>query len=131
MKTKNVNITLLIILILICIMLLYGLFNNKHNEVYNEINKIILKEKFNLDADCMEKETLCPDVPLQCKENKTEEGCESDSKYDEYCAYLLEINKVLSSGCFSCDEKQNIINTAKRVKCLSLEGAIDATTYKQ
>ena len=131
MKTKNVNITLLIILILICIMLLYGLFNNKHNEVYNEINKIILKEKFNIGTECMNKETSCPDVHLQCKENKTEEGCESDSKYDEYCAYLSEINKVLRSGCFSCDEKKNIINTAKRVKCLSLEGAIDATTYKQ
>ena len=131
MKTKNVNIILLIILILICIILLYGLFNNKHNEIYNEINKKILKEKFNLDADCMKKETLCTDVSLQCKDNNTEEGCENSRKYDEYCAYLLEINKVLKSGCFSCDEKNNIINTAKRVKCLSLEDAIDETTYEQ
>ena len=125
MKTKNINIILLIILILICIMLLYGLFNNKHHEIYNEMNKIILKEKFNVDSNCMNKETLCQNVDLECK---TKEGCENSSKHNEYCAYLLEINKVLKSSCFSCDEKKNIINTAKRVKCLSLTDVIDSPT---
>ena len=127
MKTKNINIILLIILILICIMLLYGLFNNKHHEVYNEINKIILKEKFNVDSNCMNVENICSDVPLECVGTKegNEEGCEP-GKWQEYCDYLVEINKVLKSNCFSCNEKNNIVNTAKRVKCLSLAGTLDA-----
>lgn len=125
MKAKNINIILLIILILICIMLLYGLFNNKHHEVYNEMNKIILKEKFNADSNCMNVETECGDVSLQCGREE-EEGCINTRKWQEYCDYLVEINKVLKSSCFSCDEKNNIINTAKRVKCLSLAATIDA-----
>ena len=129
MKIKNINIILLIILVVICIMLLYALFNNKHHELYNEMNKLILKEKFILeDADCMKKETVCQDVPLRCK-NNTDEKCENSSKYDEYCRYLTTIETVLKSSCFTCDEKNNIINTAKRVKCLSLGNVIDETTY--
>jgi len=130
MKTKNINIILLIILILICIMLLYGLFNNKHHELYNGMNKIILKEKFNVDKDCMnvDKQIICDDIPLVCKGTNKEEGCENTPKYEEYCDYLLGIGNVLKSGCFSCDEKKNIINTARRVKCLSLEGVLDESS---
>ena len=128
MKTKNINIILLIILILISIMLLYGFFNNKHHEVYNEMNKIILKEKFNVDSNCMNVENVCEDVRLECLGSKetNEENCATSTKWQEYCDYLVEINKVLKSSCFSCDEKNNIINTAKRVKCSSLAGTIDA-----
>tara|TARA_B000000477_G_scaffold51849_1_gene43561 strand:- start:9730 stop:10065 length:336 start_codon:yes stop_codon:yes gene_type:complete len=108
-------------------MLLYGLFNNKHLEVYNEMNKIILKEKFNVDSNCMNVENVCEDVPLQCG-GEEEEGCKNRGNWQEYCDYLVEINKVLKSSCFSCDEKNNIINIAKRVKCLSLAATIDAVT---
>ena len=112
-------------------MLLYGLFNNKHNEVYNGINKIILKEKFNIESDCMstdpDKKKICDDILLQCG-SKDFEGCENSTKYNAYCDYLLDIQNVLESSCFTCNEKQNIINTAKRVKCLSLVDAIDATS---
>lgn len=133
-KTKYINIILLIILILICIILLYTLFSNKHNEIYNEINKIILKEKFNTgDKDCMnaEKQIICPGVPLKCKASNEEEKCENTRKYDEYCSYLSGIGDVLKSSCFSCDEKNNIVSTARRAKCLSLTDAIDETTYKK
>lgn len=119
-KTKNINIILIIILILICIILLYTLFSNKHNEIYNEINKIILKEKFNVAHNCMNVEDICPDVPLLCG-TKDEEECENTIKYDEYCSYLSGIKDVLKSSCFSCDEKHNIVNTSRQVKCLPLQ----------
>lgn len=129
MKTKNTNTILLFILVLICIILLYILFNNKHYEIYNEMNKLILKEKFNVDVtnDCMtsENENICSDVSLTCKVNNIEEGCEDDTKYQEYCNYLSEIDNVLKSSCFTCDEKNNIIDTVKRVTCLSLGSIID------
>jgi len=124
MKTKNINIILFIILVLICIMLLYGLFNNKHNEVYNEMNKMILKEKFNTDRDCMSTNKICEDIRLVCQGNDIEE-CENTTKYSAYCKYLSEIQDVLKSDCFTCDEKQDIINTARRVKCSSPEDAMD------
>lgn len=129
MKTKNINTILLFILVLISIILLYILFNNKHHEIYNEMNKLILKEKFNVDVanDCMnsDKQNICENISLTCKANNIDEGCESDIKYQEYCDYLSGIENVLKSSCFTCDEKNNIINTAKRVKCLSLARAID------
>lgn len=132
MKTKNTNTILLFILVLICIILLYILFNNKHYEIYNEMNKLILKEKFNVDVtnDCMtsENENICSDVPLTCKVTNIEEGCEDDTKYQQYCNYLSGIENVLKSSCFTCDEKNNIIDTAKRVKCLSLASIIDENT---
>lgn len=132
MKAKNINIILLFILILVCIILLYILFNNKHQEIYNEMNKLILKEKFNLnvDKDCMnsDKQNICSNLSLNCKASNADEGCESEEKYNEYCNYLLGIQNVLKSSCFTCDEKKNIINTAKRVNCLSLAGAIDENT---
>lgn len=132
MKTKNTNTILLFILVLICIILLYILFNNKHHEIYNEMNKLILKEKFNVDVtnDCMnsDKQNICGDVSLTCKATNIDEGCETDIKYQEYCNYLSGIQNVLKSSCFTCDEKNNIINTAKRVNCLSLARAIDEST---
>lgn len=132
MKVKNINIILIFILILICIVLLYILFNNKHHEIYNEMNKLILKEKFNLNVnnDCMnsDKKNICQNLSLTCKRSNAEEGCESDEKYLEYCNYLSSIENVLESSCFSCDEKKNIIDTAKRVNCLSLAGAIDESS---
>lgn len=132
MKTKNTNTILLFILVLICIILLYILFNNKHHEIYNEMNKLILKEKFNVDVanDCMnsDKQNICEDVSLTCEQTNLDEGCENDIKYQEYCNYLSGIQNVLTSSCFTCHEKNNIINTAKRVKCLSLARAIDEST---
>jgi hypothetical protein len=132
MKTKNTNTILLFILVLICIILLYILFNNKHYEIYNEMNKLILKEKFYVDVtnDCMtsENQNICSDVSLTCKENNIEEGCEDDTKYQQYCNYLSGIENVLKSSCFTCEEKNNIIDTAKRVKCLSLASVIDENT---
>jgi|SaaInl85LU_5_DNA_1037374.scaffolds.fasta_scaffold22655_2 cbb3-type cytochrome oxidase subunit 3 len=132
MKAKNINIILIFILILICIILLYILFNNKHHEIYNEMNKLILKEKFNVDVnnDCMnsDKQNICENISLTCKSSNADEGCENEEKYQGYCNYLSSIQNVLKSSCFSCDEKQNIIDTAKRVNCLSLAGAIDEGT---
>lgn len=116
MKTKNINIILFIILVLICIMLLYGLFNNKHNEVYNEMNKMILKEKFNIKSECMSRIKNCSDILKVCEDNDIEK-CENTTKYNAYCKYLSEIQDVLKSDCFTCDEKQDIIDTAKRAKC--------------
>lgn len=131
MKAKNINIILLFILILISIILLYILFNNKHQEIYNEMNKLILKEKFTVDIsnECMNanNKEICNDVLLTCKDSNANEGCKSEESYQEYCNYLSEIRNVLESSCFSCDEKNNIIDTAKRVKCLSLARAIDAS----
>ena len=132
MKAKNINIILIFILILISIILLYILFNNKHHEIYNEMNKLILKEKFNVDVnnDCMnsDKQNICENLSLTCKESNAEEGCENEEKHQEYCNYLSSIQNVLKSSCFSCDEKKNIIDTAKRVNCLSLAGAIYEST---
>lgn len=129
MKTKNINIILLFILILISIILLYILFNNKHHEIYNEMNKLILKEKFKLDIgnECMnaDKKKICDDLLLTCKDSNADEGCKSEESYQVYCNYLSEIRNVLESSCFSCDEKKNIIDIAKRAKCLSLASAID------
>jgi hypothetical protein len=129
MKIKNINIILLIILVLICIMLLYGLFNNKHHELYNEMNKLILKEKFDSSIQtantptCMSDPDICTDVHITCDANRNE-NCENDNKKVEYCTYLDNIQNVLKSSCFTCDEKKNIISTAKRVKCSALEEII-------
>jgi hypothetical protein len=110
-------------------MLLYGLFNNKHHELYNEMNKLILKEKFDSSIQtantptCMSDPDICTDVHITCDANRNE-NCENDNKKVEYCTYLDNIQNVLKSSCFTCDEKKNIISTAKRVKCSDLEEII-------
>lgn len=58
MKTKLINIVLICFLILFSIYLLFILFNSKHNDIYNKMNEMILKEKFSTEAgaphDCLD-----------------------------------------------------------------------------
>ena len=92
------------------------------------MNKLILREKFNdldISSECINTESICQDLPLGCKATMEDEGCENPEKFSQYCNYLSGIQDVLKSSCFTCDEKNNIIDTAKRVKCLSLAKAID------
>jgi hypothetical protein len=53
MKTKLINIVLICFLILFSIYLLFILFNSKHNDIYNKMNEMILKEKFSMDHACL------------------------------------------------------------------------------
>ena len=71
------------------------------------------------------KKEICDGLLLTCKDTNADEGCKNPKSYQEYCDYLSGIRNVLESSCFSCDEKKNIIDTAKRAKCLSLASAID------
>lgn len=68
MKTKLINIVLICFLILFSIYLLFILFNSKHNDIYNKMNEMILKEKFSMDHACL-------DIDISANVNK----CDTDS----------------------------------------------------
>lgn len=126
MKTNYINILLILILLLVSIYILYIFFNNKHNEIFNDMNLLILKEKFNTNEIG---EEICDNVKLECESNNAKEGCENATKYQEYCDYLKSIKDVLKSDVLSCNDKNTILAAARRVKCLSLAGTIDESTY--
>lgn len=126
MKTNYINILLILILLLVSIYILYIFFNNKHNEIFNDINLLILKENFNTNEIDVE---ICDNVKLECVPGNAKEGCENETKYKEYCGYLESIKDVLKSDVLSCNDKNTILAAARRVKCLSLAGTIDESTY--
>jgi len=132
MKIKKINIILLILVITMCILLLYFLFNNKHADIYNKMNEIILKEKFKTQESCTNgpcDEDVCISkqledcgIDLQSYEPIGSEPvqCESSHKYQEYISYLDNNVDALNRVCIDCDEKREIIETIKRVKCLPM-----------
>jgi hypothetical protein len=72
MKTKLINIVLICFLILFSIYLLFILFNSKHNDIYNKMNEMILKEKFSTEAG----------APHDCLDISTSTKCNSGSTDD-------------------------------------------------